>query len=85
MQPVTLRKVSSTHSNLRTDEVYGHAAALPIVGEPFVMFADPIDPTAAVRIVKTSLVRLTTTTDIGFTTYYFETENSKYALTLGAV
>jgi hypothetical protein len=70
---VRLTRVTSTHQNLRTDEVVGDAMQLPIVGRSFVMMAPPLDPTATVRMVATGPVKALLAD--GFTT-----ENSHYKL-----
>ncbi len=74
---VTLRKIESNHSNLRTPEVVGTATNLPEIGEPFIMYAPPIDQQASVRVIRTSPV---VTVDGTRSQTMFRTENSLYEL-----
>ena len=57
MYDLTLKKLESTHNNLRTDEVQGLAPELPVVGKRFFMYADPINPIASQRYINTSSVK----------------------------
>jgi hypothetical protein len=76
MPRVLLSRVKSTHTRLRTDTVLGWTNALPAVGEPFVMSADPLDPAASMRLVTTTpVVALGAGGE-------FSTENSTYRLEL---
>lgn len=72
---VTLVRITSTHNNVRTDETFGYAPALPTVGKRFVLYADPLDPfpAAALRMIITSPV-------VSIDGTRFITENSTYEL-----
>lgn len=78
---VTLRKVMSTHSNLRTDEVVGQANALPVVGEGFIMFADSLEVKGGTRYIRTTPV-VTVWNETGVRSTHFRTANSTYELTV---
>ncbi len=52
-----LKKLSNNSNALRTNEVVGYCFEQPEINKPFHMFAKPIDPTASVRMVVTSLVK----------------------------
>lgn len=74
---VTLRKVTSSHNNLRTDEVVGQASGLPVVGARFNMTADGLE--FGIRYVSTSpVVEVFDETGVGPIRFF--TENSEYAL-----
>jgi hypothetical protein len=69
---IRIKKIESTHDNLRTDEVEGDALFPPQEGQRFVMYAEPIVPLASFRMVTTSRV-----TDVYAT--HFKTLHSTYA------
>lgn len=73
MTQVTLTKVHSLHSNLRTNTVEGKALSLPEVGKRFVMFAAPLTEGADFRQITTSPV-------VAVFEGGFRTENSVYRL-----
>lgn len=73
---VTLRKVQSTHSNLRTDVIDGEAFRLPSVGECFCVYAAPLFGSGGFRYVMTSPVA-SLEEGKGFTT-----QNSTYEMTV---
>lgn len=54
---VRLTKVTSTHNNIRTQEIVGWCNDVPTPGESFQMFAPPLDPDAEFRMVTTTLVK----------------------------
>lgn len=56
MVKVLLTKLESNHDRVRTKTVMGFARELPVVGEPFTMFSDPLDPSANIRMVSTTPV-----------------------------
>jgi hypothetical protein len=68
-----LTKIQSTHQKLRTDVIEGWCYHLPIVGEAFSIFSDPLDPEMQVRVVRTSTV-------VDVYVDRFETLNSTYEL-----
>ena len=80
MYKVRLTKIESNHNNLRTDTIEGCTAKLPQVREPFCMYAEPIDPDASVRFIKTTLVAEITSPVVG--EFEFKTKNSTYRLTV---
>ncbi len=71
--PIRLKRVASSHNNLRTDELIGVLAFIPMVGECIHVVADPLDPMMSVRAVATSPVQR-----IEGAIYY--TENSTYEI-----
>jgi hypothetical protein len=74
---VKLTKLSSTHQNLRTDTIEGNADLLPEVGQCFAMTAEPLDPRASFRWVRTTPIQ---SIEAMGDTYRFTTENSTYQL-----
>ena len=78
MKYITLKKIESTHSNLRTDEVVGMTSALPKVGESFFMYTDkPLDPQMSMRAIRTSIVQ---EVKIVEDEIVFKTVNSMYSI-----
>ena len=76
---VKLVKLKSNHNNLRTNEMVGECTELPIVGNSFVIFGQPIDKNAAVRVIQTTPVKDVQRMDQTLT---FGTQNSSYQLWL---
>jgi hypothetical protein len=76
MYKVTLTKVSGG-IGVRTVSVSGICDDYPIVGEPFIMTAAPIDEKCDIRIISTSIVQSITGKDNGVV---IETMNSTYHL-----
>ena len=75
---ITLKKIESTHKNLRTDEVKGGCYYLPEVGSRFAMYTDkPLDPDMDMRFVYTSVVQEVRTVEDEIV---FKTENSIYSI-----
>jgi hypothetical protein len=74
---IKLTQLSSVHDRVRTKEIVGECATLPIEGETFMMFAEPIDKTKDVRWLHTTKIKSVKREG---TTYHFETQNSKYML-----
>lgn len=75
---VTLRRLVSSHTNLRTETVEGYAANKPTVGEPFEMWAVPLDnPAAFLRQIVTSPVAILRENGANLT---FTTRNNTYEL-----
>lgn len=77
----TLKKIESTHNNLRTESVKGLANEIPVVGSRFFMYSeDTLTPDTNIRYVNTSVIK-----DVKFNAengdYVFRTENSLYVLT----
>jgi hypothetical protein len=80
---VILEKIKSTHQRLRSDRIDGIAPGVPKVGECFYMGSSPIDPSADMRLVRTSPVKKVESKKGPIKTIYdFETENSTYCLTV---
>lgn len=71
-----LFKISSTHSNLRTDQVDGECIGVPMVGDCFVMTSEPLTEGADVRIVATTTIR--EVAKLTKNLYEFKTRNSTY-------
>lgn len=78
MYTITLKKIESTHNNLRTEEVLGLAPQLPKEGKQFFMYTNPLDPEKDLRYVHTSTVSSVNYTEEG--TIVFRTNNSLYEL-----
>jgi len=76
---VTLTKLESTHSNLRTETVVGEAALLPRVGHPFFMTSESLTDKEAVRYIRTTPVVLVNQNN---GVIEFSTLNSNYSLTV---
>lgn len=75
---VKLRKIRSTHDNLRTDIVEGYIDALPEVGESVRLFGEPLDPKFNARLIFTTPIK---EFQCRTATYMeFKTANSEYAL-----
>jgi hypothetical protein len=53
---ILFKKIKNDHERLRDDEIIGHWQNNPQVGEQFVMYAKPKDPSASLRCVNTSNV-----------------------------
>jgi hypothetical protein len=76
MMYVTLKRIESNHSNLRTDEVSGIAHSLPTVGKRFFMYAEALEE-GDVRYINTSAVQDVQSVEDEIV---FKTENSLYSL-----
>ena len=76
---VQLKKLESTHENLRSDIVVGNASDLPEIDYGFVMCSRPLELSKDFRFVCTSPVR--TIEKLG-NLIVFTTENSTYELTI---
>lgn len=75
---VTMKKIESTHKNLRTDEVKGLTPELPQVGKHFFMYSNEVlTPDTNIRYIYTSPVRDMRSNDDEIV---FRTENSVYTL-----
>lgn len=73
---VTLKKIESTHENLRTDDVTGVTHTLPEVGKSFFMYAKALEE-GDVRYIHTSPVQEVRMVEDEIV---FKTENSVYSL-----
>jgi len=74
-----LRKITSTHEKLRTNEVKGDLLHLPEVGSSVIMFSEPLDSSVGnTRVVKTSVI--TELTLLQKDIYSITTRNSVYEL-----
>lgn len=84
---VTLKKRSSSHQNLRDDEIRGVTDSLPEVGEGFKLVADSRTPGAAFRMILTSPVERAAyiNEDDSVVGVYFTTRNSFYELEISHV
>lgn len=71
-----LKKIQSTHSNLRTEEVLGTCLELPKEGERFKFFSAPLEQ-GSVRVINTSPVKSFASKDGSI---IFNTQNSTYEL-----
>jgi predicted secreted acid phosphatase len=77
MYQVILKKVNSKHNQIRTDEVTGECQFLPEVGKTFVMFAEPLNLEANMRVIQTSKIEQVIGSDTIMT---FNTQYSSYEL-----
>jgi len=77
MMDVKITQLSSNHNRVRTREIVGECANLPVEGKTFLMFAEPIDKSKSMRMLHTSKLKSVRKED---DTYYFETQNSEYKL-----
>lgn len=77
----TLKKIESTHNNLRTEVVQGLVPELPVVGKSLFMYSKEIlTPNTNVRHILTSRIKEVTISDKNGD-IVFRTENSLYELT----
>ena len=72
-----LTRINSVHRNLRTDEVEGDCFGRPVEGVPFNMTGAPLDPDSTIRIVQTTDVIETISSQDGLS-IEFKTQNSTY-------
>lgn len=80
----TLKRVGATNekpSHLRTQEMTGFFGREPTPGERFTLFGESLEAEDGVRILRTSPVKSVEVTATGFN---FETENSRYELSVTA-
>jgi hypothetical protein len=81
MYYVTLKKIESTHSNVRTDQINGLATELPVVGQQFFMYSSEVLTEGTnVRHIHTSEIK-DVKVDAQTGEIVFRTQNSLYALT----
>ena len=78
MNYVKLTKISSSHSNLRTNEVLGNVFELPKIGEPFHIVSQSLTEKNLTRHVTTS--RVTSIKQINDQKIEFSTQNSLYEI-----
>ena len=78
-------------SALRTDKVVGEAKE-PVIGKPFILFAQPLDPEADIRVISTSPVdsfeitppqRMGATDAFSLEKWIIKTANSTYMFVEG--
>lgn len=79
MQRALLKKVTSTHTNLRTDEIDGVFLDAPQVGKRFQFFSRSLDPEKDYRLVSTSEV---VEVDDFCHVIWVTTQNSEYKLVI---
>lgn len=79
MYTVNLRKIESTHENLRTDTVVGLAPNLPQRGKQSFMYSEPLNKESDLRYIHTSIVKKVKFTENGSIVLW--TQNSIYELT----
>lgn len=72
-----LNKITSTHINLRTNEVIGFFNSLPELHHPFQIISEPLDSTKDFREVTTTPIQSITFNE---GVYRFKTKNSEYQL-----
>ncbi len=76
---VKLTQIESTHNIVRTKITEGKTHSLPEVGQPFQLFADPLQKGYDYRDIRTSYVQSVVQDKNGFT---FKTLNSTYRVEL---
>lgn len=57
MIPVILKRVMSSHNNLRTPEVKGFITEKPAINKEILLFAEPINPQASGRMIRTTKIK----------------------------
>jgi hypothetical protein len=57
MIPVLLKRITSTHENLRTPEVKGFIKDKPALNKEIILFAEAINPIAMGRIIRTTKIK----------------------------
>lgn len=72
-----LKKIVSTHNNLRTTEMEGEFHKPPIIGQDFVIFGKALTEGMDVRMIRTTTVKDIKDLDGRFV---FFTQNSEYEL-----
>jgi hypothetical protein len=79
-KPGTLTKLSNNPNAVRTTETDGIYKRPPTVGESFMFVAPPLEVREGTRLISTSLVVSVEIVDNY--TLLFDTENSRYQLTM---
>ena len=74
----TLKKLTSTHSELRTDVIEGTAPSAPRPGHRFVLFSKALETDKDYRMISTSPVQDVSSPEPGV--LVFRTRNSMYEL-----
>ncbi len=72
-----LTRIRSTNRNLRTDEIVGGCSFKPTEGSSFVMAAEPLNPSAHVRVIETTPI-VTLIASEGEKVIEFQTRNTLY-------
>lgn len=81
MYPVKLKKIESSHNNLKTSEILGWAPNLPKEGEKFFMYAKSLEIPDGTRYVRTTRIQKVQDILTGkVPEILFYTQNSTYAL-----
>ncbi len=75
-----LTKISSTHENLRTNEMVGGIPKIPEVGETCVIVGRALTPGVSARMIHTT--KISKVERISSKQYEFWTKNSHYGLRL---
>lgn len=57
MIPVLLKRIISTHENLRTPEVRGFIKDKPALNKEIILFAEAINPMATGRMIRTTKIK----------------------------
>jgi hypothetical protein len=83
----TIKKKSSTHQNLRTDEMKGQWLRMPEIGESFQIFGESLTEGMDVRMISTTPVKAVARIlyDGVVTGAIFLTENSHYELEISHI
>ncbi len=77
---VEIEVINSSHRNVRTKTVEGETIKLPTIGQTFDMTAEPFNPNADYRFIRTSPVKKIK--EIDEHSMHFWTHNSMYKLTV---
>jgi hypothetical protein len=81
MYYATLKKIESTHNNVRTDTVKGLVPEMPTTGKPFFMYSSEVlTPGTNLRHIYTTEIKEVTVNEENGD-IVFRTENSLYVLT----
>lgn len=79
MFKVTLKKIESSHNNLRTDEIEGMTLSMPELDKTFFMYTESSFTPDATRFILTSPVK--EMRSLSENEILFKTLNSVYVLT----
>jgi len=79
MLKVKLKKIESTHNNLRTDNIEGKTTRIPEIGHPFQLFAESLTEGGDFRSVTTTKIQESEYKEDS-RTFVFKTLNSLYEL-----
>lgn len=83
MYHVQLKRINSTHTNLRTPKVTGVMSRLPKLGREMCLTSKPLDRGAVARIISTTPIKKLRVRRLGGKRVFIvDTHNSRYRLTV---